>query len=399
MNSVPKKRGAGDGTIAQRKDGRWCARVRYVDPLTKLQSRAIFYGKTRQEAADKLREAQNRIAGRQSARQQGVRLRDFLDRWMREVVEPTLRDTTRRSYKNVVEKHLKPSALGDLKLRDLNEAQIQHVLISKKKRATRTQVLTLVVLRRALDRAVLWKLLDANPAKLVSSPRQERAERHPLTPEQARAFLKEAKHDRLYMLYHLALDTGMRQGELLALRWQDIVDGVIRVNRSLDANTMEIVAPKTRSGRRAIVLNPRVLTELAAHRDRQRARGHDGELVFTDSRGGPLRPSNFHRNSFRPLLLKAGISSSVRFHDLRHTSATLLLAAGVNLKIASERLGHANIATTADIYAHVTSDMQRDAARKMGKLLTPVPDKAAESVRGRGRKSGRQGARKRTHKK
>lgn len=366
---MPQRRGNGDGSIDLRKDGRWRARLRYQDPITGLSERAYFYGSSRKEAADKLRAGQNRLSRREPARDPAIRLDEFLDRWLSDVVKPSLRGTTYRSYSITVDNHLKPSRIGHMKLRDLNEAAIQHVFLTKNKAPTRTQVLTLVVLRRALDRAVQWRILERNPAKGVALPRQERPERHPLTVEQVRKFLKAAESDRLYALYYLALDTGMRQGELLALQWGDVVNGTIRVNRSIDPHALKITAPKTRAGRRAITLDTAALGVLRAHKARQKVAGYSGPLIFPDRDGGPLRPSNYQRRSFKPLLEKAGVSTAVRFHDLRHTAATLMLAAGVNPKIASERLGHANIAITMDFYQHVSTDLQRTASSAFSTML------------------------------
>lgn len=331
-----------------------------------------FYGRTRKDVADKLRDGQSRLAHGDTPREESVRLDTFLDRWLEDVIKPSKRHSTHRSYEIIVEKHLKPSRLGGMKLRDLNEAQIQHVFVTKNKTPTRTQALTLIVLRRALDRAQQWRMIDRNPAKHVALPRQERPERHPLTRQEVHRLLEVAKSDRLFALYYLAIDTGMRQGELLALRWSDIVDGTIRIQRSLDQHSGSFTAPKTAAARRPVALSRETQRVLLEHRERQAASGCSGPLVFTNADGGPLRPSNYQRRSFKPLLKKAGIDQSVRFHDLRHTAATLLLGAGIHPKIVSERLGHATIAITMDTYQHVSTTMQSGAARVMEDILAGV---------------------------
>ena len=379
------KRDRGDGSIRQRKNGKFEARLRYIDPVTGLAERLSLYGDTRADVTAKLREAQLHLVRREQPQPEAVRLSDFLDRWLEDVVQPSQRDSTYRSYKIAVDLHIKPSRLGLMLLRDLREVQIQHVFVAKSKEPTRTQVLTLIVLRRALDRAVQWGLLDKNPAKYVSMPRRTRKELKPLTAAQVQRFLDAAADDRLYALYYLAIHTGMRQGELLALRWDDIVDGTIRVQRQLDAHTRKLVPPKTRAARRPVTLSVGARAALKAHKARQRADGYSGPYVFVDIDGGLLRPSNYQRRSFKPLLKKAKIDSSVRFHDLRHTSATFMLAAGVNPKIAAERLGHANVGITMDFYQHVSTDLQREAAAAMDGLLKS----AARSTPGRnGRKAG-----------
>lgn len=286
------------------------------------------------------------------------------------VVKPSMRTTTYRSYNIDFEKHLKTCRIANTGLRDIDEAQIQHLFVTENKAATRTQALTLIVLRRALDRAVQWQLIDSNPAKGAAIPRQER---HPLSPEEVQRFLTFAKNDPLFHAYFLALNTGMRQSELLALRWEDIVNGTIRVNRALDPHTFKAPEPKTRAGKHAIVLDARALAMLEPHKGAASCGRLYRAARLCRSIRRPLAAVELQRRSFKPLLKKAGISETIRFHDhLRHTSATLMLAAGVNLKIASERLGHANIAITGDFYQRVSTDMQRDVARKMGNssLLT-----------------------------
>jgi integrase len=183
-----------------------------------------------------------------------------------------------------------------------------------------------------------------------------------LTPEQVRELLDEARKRRLYALYLLAVTTGLRQGELLGLQWSDVdlEDRSIQVRHTLQEYGAELALaePKTKQSRRRVDLPVFVATELREHRKRMMVEGHPGPWVFCDTAGGPLRKSNLTRRDFRPLLKAAGLPL-IRFHDLRHTAATLLLGQGVHPKIVQERLGHSQIAITLDTYSHVLPSWKR----------------------------------------
>ena len=197
-----------------------------------------------------------------------------------------------------------------------------------------------------------------------------------LSTEQARALLVAARGDRLEALYVLALTTGMRQGELLALRWRDVdlERGTLSVTGTLGWSKgagLTISEPKTARSRRQLQLAAMAVTALRQHRASQAAEilaavtwDQAADLVFLNQAGRPMQASNLLRRSFFPLLASAGLPR-IRFHDLRHTAATLLLARGVHPKIASEMLGHATVAFTLDVYSHVTETLQREAARTM----------------------------------
>lgn len=209
---------------------------------------------------------------------------------------------------------------------------------------------------------------------------------HVLTAAQVGDFLKAARDDRLEALYVVAVSTGLRWGELTGLTWTDLdlQAGVARIQRQMtEGNGHPALAElKTARSRRQIHLPTRAIVALRQHRQRQFAELGRQELVFTDTRGGPLRASNVLRQSFIPLLERAGLAKrekdaegrehvirAHRFHDLRHTAATLLLQQNVNPKIVSEILGHSQIALTLDTYSHVLPSMQQDAAAKMDALL------------------------------
>jgi integrase len=236
----------------------------------------------------------------------------------------------------------------------------------------RTRAQTHAVLHVALRDAVKAGRLPVNPADAVDRPKVPKKEIRPLDAEQTKALLKHAEGDRLHALYVLAVTTGLRQGELLGLRWEDIDlgSGRLAVRRTLreDAGKLAFGEPKTRASVRSVDLPATAVRALREHRRRMLAEGNPGPIVFCDTQGGPLRKSNLIRRSFRPLLERAGLPI-VQFHDLRHTAATLLLGPGVHPKIVQERLGHADISTTMNTYSHVLPSMQTEAADRLEELL------------------------------
>lgn len=236
------------------------------------------------------------------------------------------------------------------------------------------------MLHRALGQAARWDLVARNVVTLVDPPRVARHRITALTPEQARHFLDAARGDRLEALYVVALTTGMRQGELLALRWSDVDESsqALRVRGTLHHDPQggwAIHEPKTAGSQRQVLLAVAAVDALRRHRtaqnDERQGVGpawQDHDLVFANAVGGPLAPQNLLRRSFVPLLVRAGLPR-VRFHDLRHTAATLLLAEGVHRKIVSELLGHSQVSITLDLYSHVTGTMQRAAVSALDGLL------------------------------
>jgi integrase len=230
-----------------------------------------------------------------------------------------------------------------------------------------------IILNRALKDAVKKRLLAYNVMLEVDKPKAERPDVSPMTQEQVSLFLKAAEVDRLYALYHLAIATGMRQGELLALEWKDINlrSGQITVTKTLGTcdGELRLGPTKTNKSRRTIRLPDEARKVLVAHRQRMLADGNIGGPVFCDSKGGPLRANNLLQRSFKPLLKKAKLPD-FRFHDLRHTTATLLMERGVNAKVIQGMLGHSTVNTTLTYYGHVTPSMEDHAANMMDNLLT-----------------------------
>lgn len=308
------------------------------------------------------------------------KLGHYLERWLREVAEPTVRPSTYIRYKELLTGHVTPT-LGHLPLAKLNPQDLNGLYGELSQHlAPRTVGHVHRVLHRALRDALHWGLVARNVCDAVSPPKVPRREIQVLTPEQARSLLDAAEGDVLEAVYVLALTTGLRQGELLALKWSDFdADaGRLTVQRTVRWITGRGVVegePKSDRSRRNLSLAPMAVTALKDHRARQaeqRMRAvfwDDLDLIFANEVGRHIEATNLMRRSFRPLLEEAGLPR-IRFHDLRHTAATLLLMQGVHVKVVSEMLGHSSVSLTLDVYSHVLPSMQSDAAAKMEALFS-----------------------------
>jgi integrase len=242
-----------------------------------------------------------------------------------------------------------------------------------------------VVLHKALSQAMQWSLIPRNPTEAVQAPSPAPQEMQPLSPQEARRFLEATRGDQLEALYVLAITTGMRRGELLGLKWSDVnlENATVSVRRTLsrtdNGKHVTLGEPKTRKSRRTIPLTAQAVEALREHLTRQlediEQLGDiykDQGLVFTTNTGGPINPSNLRQRSLAPLLRKAGLPH-IRFHDLRHTCATLLLSQNTHPKFVQELLGHATIAITLDTYSHVIPGMGDYTARAMENALEENP--------------------------
>jgi integrase len=276
--------------------------------------------------------------------------------------------------------HIKP-VLGRLKLKKLTPTQIAGFYQDKLAAGLASASVNKlhVVLHKALDQAVKWHIIPRNVAEVVKAPRPSPEEIRPLSREQAKVLLEVAQADRFEAIYVLAVTTGLRQGELLGLKWEDVdlEEGVVRVRRTLTRHKARLLLgePKTKRSRRTVRISETAVEALNKHLAHQVGeKKHLGELyrdqglVFATQRGTLVNPTNLRKRSFKPLLKKAGLPA-IRFHDLRHTCATLLLSSNVNPKIVSEMLGHATIAITLDTYSHVLPNMQESAARALEDTL------------------------------
>jgi integrase len=377
------KRANGEGTIRQRPSGSWEAR--YIAADGRQHS---VYAKTQKEVVSALQDAQKDARGGIRPVSQQLTVGAWLEEWLASNVRPRLRPSTARSYEMVVDVYVKPH-IGGVRLARLTPEQITRMLeaLSADGHLSPTTVrYAYSVLRIALGRALKAGKVTRNVATLVDPPSRTKHELRPLTGTEVRAFLASVEGDRLEALYVTAIGTGLRQGELFGLKWSDIdLDaGMLTVNRALDRVTRQLGEPKTDRARRTIALPSSVVAALLDHRRRQRVEmlaaglGWDEERhVFLTPKGTPLDSRNV-THALQARLVAAGLPRQ-RFHDLRHACATLLLEQGEELAVVSRVLGHADLSTTADVYAHLTRGMLGRAAARMDAVLPVYREVVAEA--------------------
>jgi integrase len=236
------------------------------------------------------------------------------------------------------------------------------------------------VLSSALKQAVKWRMINQNPCDLCELPRKEKKEMKHLSADETTKFLQAAKDDKFFALFLLIIETGMRPSEYFGLQWKDIdFDGqVLSVRRAVHQQSgggYGFAETKTKRSRRSIPFSKSLLSTLKKHRNRQLQERlklggsyQNLDLVFATEIGTPLNRKNFTERHFKPILKKAELPD-IRLYDLRHTTASLLLSAGENPKVVSERLGHASIVITLDTYSHVLPTMQKEATEKLERML------------------------------
>jgi integrase len=367
-----RRRDAGDGSIFQRSDGRWVARLR------DSQGRPRYlYGKDRARVKERLIEAQAVVQVGQPLPDQRLSFGAYLREWLAGLGSASLKPATLAFYGRYVRLHLLRNELARKPLGRLEPGDLRRLYATKLSSGlSSTSVHHLhAVVHTALQRAVEDGIVGRNVAALVgraNRPKVRRVEMHTIADgEQPRRFLEAARGERLEGLLVLAITTGMRRGELLALRWKDVdLDrGVLAVTGSLQGDaraSLSIDTPK--SGRsRTVALGAVTVETLREHRKRQveeqllvGGEWLDRGLAFSTEFGDYLSPTTL-KLALERVLARAGLPR-IRFHDLRHTAATVMLGSGIHPKIVSERLGHSTIAITLDLYSHVTPNMQRQAA-------------------------------------
>jgi integrase len=376
------KRGNGEGSITKRKDGRYVAR--YTVQTAAGPRRKSIYGKRRADVRDALAKALSDRADGIVYEDENITVGEYLDRWLKDSVRGSVRQSTYDRDKILLEKHVEP-VLGNRRLKNLTPLHLQTLYRDRLDAGLSTSTVHKihVILHKALAQAVRWNMIPRNVSEVVKAPRPAPKEMHPLSSEEVRRLLDAARDERFEALYVLAVTTGMRQGELLALRWSDVdledpERATVSVRRTLTRNGGRVTfgEPKTKKSRRSIRLTHQAVRVLKKHLERQLReigmlgdRYEDQGLLFATDTGGPLNPSNLRQRSFLPLLKKARLPH-VRFHDLRHTCATLLLNQGTHPKFVQELLGHATIAITLDTYSHVMPSMGDQTAKAMENALS-----------------------------
>jgi len=375
MPGTQRRRGYHEGTGYKRADGRWEWKISLPDG-----TRKSFYGKTQREAREKANQAAQDAERGIDLSVRSVTMKTFLSHWIEETARERVRPSTLAAYSGHVQQHIVP-ALGSEKLRSLTPQHVNKLMSdmvgSGLSPATANRVRS--TLRNALGSAVKWGYVSQNVAALADPRRETRTPIKPLELDQIRSFLEFVKDDRHGPLIHVAVATGLRQGELLALRWGSDVDldrGAIHVHHTLtkDYGAGRFNAPKTDESRRTVKLTSTAITALRRqqqlieeHRMLATDRWQDHDLVFPSTVGTPL--DNSHVTHRLQALLERGGLPKQRFHDLRHATASLLLAEGLDLFTVKEILGHSQISLTANTYGHLMKKLSEDAAGRLERAL------------------------------
>ena len=383
---MTKRRGRGEGSITYRSEKDcWQGVVTIGYDAQGKRKRRVVYGPTRQAVQDKLTRLQGQKLDGTLGELCKLRVGEYLDQWLENTALRTVRRTSYNAYETLVRCHIKPY-LGGVRLIQLTPSHIDALLsqLNKKGASLTRQRKVFSGLRRALNHAVKRGLIMRNVCLSVEAPKVEVKEMHPLTQEEAQRFLRAAESDRLYALYVLALTVGVRQGELFGLEWKDVDfdERTIFIRRTLNESSGQFVSgpPKTKRGTRRVRMPQVAVDALLEHRKRMLVEGHASGLVFCDHLGGPIRRQNMQRRSFKTLLKQADCPD-VRFHDLRHTYATLALSHGVPIRVVSDTMGHSRSSITIDVYAHALPSHERLSADKMDAVFARIGGRVADISR------------------
>jgi integrase len=361
------------------RNGRLYSRAYYRDPNSGKWKQVWRKVETKTEARHVAIQVKQQLKNGIEAFENKDTLNEYLDSWLaaHEVSPRTIED-----YTGLLAHHVRPM-LGMKKLSSIRPLDVQQVVnaMAAKKLSPRTIRYAIAVLCHALKQAVRWGVILKNPAEELQLPKQTRREMKCLTPKQAKQFLRFARRDKYGVLFELALVTGMRPEEYLGLQWGDVdlEKKVVTIQRTLVWRRQKVGwyfgEPKTNKSRRTIPFTERLAKDLARCRRKQNERRlklgskwTSLNLVFPSDVGTPLSVRNLDRRHFKEILIAAKLPD-IRLYDLRHTCATLLLAAGENPKVVSERLGHSSVVLTLDCYTHVLPTMQEDATRRLASLL------------------------------
>ncbi|MFC2059011.1 tyrosine-type recombinase/integrase [Chloroflexota bacterium] len=369
-----------------------------IDPSTgKRKQQWVSAKGTRKEAEKKLAELLHQLDTGTFMKPGRTTLGEFLERWLKDYAWPNLAPRTAEGYEHIIHRHLIP-ALGNMTLTQLKPEHLQRYYSDKLSRgrcdgkgglSPKTVRHHHVTLHGAMQSAIKWGLLLKNPADAVDLPHYQRPEMNTLNEDDIYTLLDAAKKTLYYPLFHLALFTGMRRSELLALRWSDVnlllcQVSVSRTLHHLRDGSAVFRAPKTTKGRRMVALSPSSALILREHRENQETLRamigkhiEDSDLVFSQVDGRPLLPDTI-THAWIKLVRRVGLKG-IRLHDARHSHASLMLKQGTHPKIVQERLGHASIQITLDTYSHVTPGLQEAAATRFDEGLLPKKKSEAKN--------------------
>jgi len=366
------------GQIIARGDRTWLVRV-YIGRVPETQRRS-YLNKTihgiRRDAQEFLNRALVERDRRRSIIPTNVTVREYCGRWLETAAKPRVRSKTLVDYKGLLSRHVFP-CIGDRLLTKLQPLDVQSICSAMHGQGLSARTIRYAhsVLHSALEQAVKWRLIVDNPASNVDLPATRRQEVKVFTLEQAQAFVKACANEPFGTLLTLAITTGLRPSEYLALQWKDIdwASGTVRIQRTIErlpGGAWQSADTKRPASRRVVKLQATVLQQLERHRELAASTGDSNpdSLVFVNSRGFPISRRSLAQHHFKPLLRRLGLPD-IRLYNLRHTAATLGLVAGVPPKVVSEQLGHASAAFTLDVYSHVLPQMQDAAAAKVEALL------------------------------
>ena len=381
------KRANGEGTIYKRKDGRWCGAF-YSEADNK---RHFVYGSSYKKVKAKMRE-KSLESTLMDSNNSGVKysLQDWIQDYLETYKRNDLKPSTYSGYETVLRGHIKGSALGRMNLSKIRPANIQNFYNQKLKAGLSVKSVWQMrnLISTALKQAVREGYIEKNPDEYIVLPKKQRYEPTILTPEEIRKIVEEAKEDPLYSIVVTALFTGMRKGELMALQWKNVdfqtrrifVEyslGVLLHQEGKDGkfhNEYRLVEPKSKKSKRFIPMADTVVEALKIQRERQRYNKRryaeiyvDSDFTFTEADGEIVNQKRF-MNEYHSFLKKYGISDC-RFHDLRHSFASLMLQRGVDFKTLSDILGHSQISTSLDIYAHVYDSSKNIAVEDFNNLI------------------------------
>lgn len=393
---MARKRKAGDGTVRQRKDGRWEGRVVIdYDDKGYPKTKSVF-AKTKKECVERLQKLKEEWGGLKPEKiRPEMPFGGWLEYWYENHSKPKIRPTTQETYESRIRLHIIPE-IGDIPLNKLTQNDLQQFYGRLKKNgrkrlaeqygeglSDRMVRACHATCRSALEKAVQDGLIRVNPAIGCKLPPKKAREMQVLTREELQRFLIQAQAEGYYELFLLDLATGLRRGELLALQWDDLnfKTGVLSINKQVYdvRGQLQFSTPKTKNSIRKLVLPPAVVEVLEEYKKTVDSRWMFPSPVKEDL---PLSPGAVR--SRLQLILEHAECKHVRFHDLRHTFATLALENGMDVKTLSAMLGHVSAATTLDIYTHITDDMRRTAAANIDRGIGKAAPQEDASVPGQG---------------
>lgn len=380
---MAKRRANGEGSIRKRQDGRWEGRYTAgYDPKTGKPIYKSVLAKTQGKVKEKLRTAIEHARQVDVVKSGKYTFGQWMDLWYESFCVIHVRPSSHQAYRGYIKNHIKPH-LGRVKLEALTMLQLQRFYskllasgrVDRIEAANQPKGLSPKTVRNlhnviheALNKAVMEKLIPTNPADGCMLPRVEHKEMKTLDLTQLDQFFQEARNSGVFEQYYTELATGLRRGELLGLKWTDINYEARTISIRRQIQRLEGVvqeAPlKTKNAYRSIAVSQELLDILRAKQEEENGRS---QYVFSSPTGGPISPDSVLHMLHR-VLHRAGLEQ-LRYHDLRHSFATLALQNGVDVKTLSSMLGHYSAGFTLDTYAHVTTSMQHEAAAKVGGFL------------------------------